>query len=152
MISVVLLFVNSWIAITLRFRMKKTSGEREHKGCLPVNQANMMLLGSSVLFIVTQLPLSLLNVYLYTQPKESLSASLLADLEPIGVFLYLTNYSIDFFVYAGISAEYRIWIVTLFRRLCLTKNLVNCHPGNTVPVILETATLAPQHMQMNTRL
>ena len=115
-----MLFVNAWILLILRNRLHISGGKRPPKAptvCLSVNQADVTLLGSSILFMSTQLPIAVRNLFIYTQLKENLPAKLLADLEPIVLFLNMVNYSTDFLVYAGMSAKYRQWIATeVFRR------------------------------------
>ena len=127
-----------------------TTKEKKRSVCGALSQANVTLWGSSGLFLFTQLPVLLLG-----QERESPLRYALAEIEPVLVLLQFLNYSADFLVYSGMSAEYRHYIATkLLRRrtnvesppLCRlsrqlnklsTKSIdVDCHSGLATPAMV----------------
>ena len=123
-IWLILLFANTWIVFILHSRMPKTlpavttSKEKKRSVCGALSQANVTLWGSSGLFLFTQLPVLLLG-----QERESSLRYALADIEPVLILLQFLNYSVDFLVYSGMSAEYRHYIATKLLRVTLPTNV-----------------------------
>jgi hypothetical protein len=134
-----LLVINAWLLIYLKGQLRfgkslqattlgsweqksdqRSEGSSSHQGRSDRRKDNLtrMLLGCVVLYFVTQVPAVTLNTldHLSQAPYFLVQLHSKASWQPVVATLALVNYSVNFFVYMGMSAKFRRSAMQLFSR------------------------------------
>lgn len=113
--ALLIMSINIWILRILNNKRRRASSTSSMPNTVRFKQAEIMLMGSSLLFLLTQVPVVCKDFVMNWAASAALhggaitesSVNMMADAEPIMLLLLTANYSIDFLFYAGFSKEFR---------------------------------------------